>query len=461
MVLRTGTIALDTNILLDLYRIGSDQREQILDLFAREEVRSRIWIPYYVGLEFQRRRLDVARQHKSQYRKVRDDVEALRKSLNASLEGIRDKEVRSALATVVDSRLGAATDSILLELGNLEHLHVIDYEDIRSQDPIRVRLDRILNNPAQIGPRPSDEVIAARKDDALQRYEAQIPPGYLDIKKNDNVEGDALIWFEILDHAASTDRPVIFVTSDVKEDWYRREAGETIGPRPELRVEFASRSIRRYHQVNLGSFLRHANAHLNARVTPTTLDSVDALDDARNRDKAELREKRRLKRFFSSENARAMSRALSFFDPNSSQYRDLIQGLESSHGEGVPDPAVVRRALAAVDHVALELGRKHVEGSSGRGELNDEMRSSWLSRQDATDGESVDAKRLRQFEFARELLGQTVEVVTRSGRVVGEVERISEGGHSGPVKVTLVTKDGSTLSVPLQRLVRLVNDRDE
>jgi hypothetical protein len=50
----------DTNILLHLLRHSAKVRGQLMDVFERKK--EGLWIPYRVGAEFQRRRLDVQQQ---------------------------------------------------------------------------------------------------------------------------------------------------------------------------------------------------------------------------------------------------------------------------------------------------------------------------------------------------------------------------------------------------------------
>lgn len=64
-LLETATIALDANVLLDLYRVSTSQRDQILDLLNQENVQPRVWMPYQAALEYQRSRLKVARNTKA------------------------------------------------------------------------------------------------------------------------------------------------------------------------------------------------------------------------------------------------------------------------------------------------------------------------------------------------------------------------------------------------------------
>ncbi|TQR85962.1 hypothetical protein D8S82_14380 [Mycobacterium hodleri] len=353
-MLRTGTIALDTNVLLDLYRTGSDQRTQILDVFEQSEIRPRVWIPYQVGLEYQRKRLEVAKQHQPQYEKVRSDVAKLASTLEAAISGIRDTEIQKSIKDVITEKLTAPTQEIINHLDILEQQHVIAYEQIRGDDPLRVRIDKILADANQVGPKPDATSLEDRIKLAESRYENKTPPGYLDDGKPDNPKGDALIWFEILDHAASSDRPLIFITSDIKADWYRREGGHTIGPRTELRSEFATRSKHLYHQVRLSTFLHLARTYLNATISGETIDSVVALDEERRIARERERDQMRLKRFRRTTTHRELSLALSLFETGSREYRYLQDGLDIIDGVREYDRLVVNRALMTLDRAAAE-----------------------------------------------------------------------------------------------------------
>jgi hypothetical protein len=52
-----GTIVLDTNVLLNLYRVSQATRDEVFAVLRKLE--GRLWLPYQVGLEFHQRRLTV------------------------------------------------------------------------------------------------------------------------------------------------------------------------------------------------------------------------------------------------------------------------------------------------------------------------------------------------------------------------------------------------------------------
>ena len=55
-----GTIVLDTNVLLGLYRFSTEERKTLFEFLTK--AKDRHWIPYQVALEYQRTRLSVVAQ---------------------------------------------------------------------------------------------------------------------------------------------------------------------------------------------------------------------------------------------------------------------------------------------------------------------------------------------------------------------------------------------------------------
>lgn len=60
------------------------------------------------------------------------------------------------------------------------------------------------------------------------RYKKQIPPGFKDAKNKDGLRkySDLILWKEIIRYATEKKANVIFVTDDVKADWWENSDGE-------------------------------------------------------------------------------------------------------------------------------------------------------------------------------------------------------------------------------------------
>ena len=65
---------------VDLYSFQPESREDFFKVL--DKLKDRIWIPYHVGLEFQRRRLDIIKQRREHFAKIYKDVDDLNNTLS-------------------------------------------------------------------------------------------------------------------------------------------------------------------------------------------------------------------------------------------------------------------------------------------------------------------------------------------------------------------------------------------
>ncbi|MGZ3630591.1 MAG: PIN-like domain-containing protein [Ktedonobacteraceae bacterium] len=110
-----------------------------------------------------------------------------------------------------------------------------------------------------------------------QRFRLQIPPGYRD--KNPKREGlkkygDGVLWFQLIDYAKSHGKPIILMTDDQKDDWWRIDKGKTLGPRPELVEEIRSKASAAFYMYNASQFMIYAKEFLGFQVKQEAIDEV-------------------------------------------------------------------------------------------------------------------------------------------------------------------------------------------
>src|SRR5581483_7197124 len=128
----------------------------------------------------------------------------------------------------------------------------------------------------RVGSPYSREELRTKIDIATERYKNQIPPGYSDTNKGGERQyGDALLWLQLLDYARETQKPVILVTDDRKEDRWRDFNGERVGPRPELIAEIWDVAGVPFYMYSSVEFLRHAESEFSLGA------NADALEETR------------------------------------------------------------------------------------------------------------------------------------------------------------------------------------
>jgi hypothetical protein len=279
---RSAIFIFDTNVLLEAYALPEKAREELLSVL--EGLSDRIWIPYQVALEFHRRRFSKVKDTTKGIAELRDTldndpVRVISKFESIDFEkwntGINDIPLILNQLREVYGKLGMALDAVQKKLPN-----------ITLDDPIAKRISDIFDG--RVGSAPPDQRhLDELFKDGESRYATKIPPGYSDSKKADLYNdrnlcyqakfGDLLVWRQLLDHIKIQGaKRVIFVTADVKDDWwYSEKSGERLGPHPSLTQEFLSQTgAEGFWMYTPDRFLEGARAHLNVVVADQTVAQV-------------------------------------------------------------------------------------------------------------------------------------------------------------------------------------------
>ncbi|MFG7488830.1 PIN-like domain-containing protein [Methylorubrum rhodesianum] len=240
----------DANVLLHCLRHPAGVREELLRLF--DALKGSLWIPYQVGLEFHRNRLDVELGAQDAYEALIKDQEAVIEKARERLRQLR------AHPTISVAKELAALDMFAGDFRGRMIAAQAAHPVEEIADAV-ARLTQLLNG--RIGDKWKPEQLAAVKKEGEDRYSKKIPPGYKDAKKDGgefDKYGDLIIWKDLIAKAKSDKRPIIFISDDAKEDWWWIHKGRKLGPRPELIEEFRAGSDQDFHIYEFGQFLRFA-----------------------------------------------------------------------------------------------------------------------------------------------------------------------------------------------------------
>ena len=281
-----GLIVLDTNVLLSFFRFSADTRDEFFSFLEKEK--DRIWIPNQVGLEFHRRHLGIPNDQEKMLAKVKDAIDRSEEEIRASISDLRRyaKPIADELSTAVAKsmkKLQKKTDRILEA-----HKAAVISEDARQST-----LERITDlYDGRVGEPYLEEKLADIEKSGKNRYAKEIPPGYKDAAKKENQYGDLIVWLQMLDKAETEGLPMIFVTADLKEDWWWQVKGKTVSARPELIKEYYEISGgKRIHFYDPDRFLKFAKEKGEA-ISDATVEEVEgfSLSSERNtvRDRAHV-----------------------------------------------------------------------------------------------------------------------------------------------------------------------------
>lgn len=272
----------DTNILLHILRYGKETRDEVMG--ALRAFKSRLWVPYWVALEFSRKWRTVDEINRKAYEKlksaIRKDGRSLANQFNDfSRHQVIDSKAESAKVVEFIDTLCSSLDEAAARHPSMEEAESVLAEII----------DLIGDS---IGATPTEDELSQWRKVGKERFDQRIPPGYMDArdKEGDERFGDYFIWEQIIDQSKSTGKHVIFVSDDRKEDWIQRVDGKDIGPRPELVQEFKSRVGMRFYCYPFRGFITRASEFTKTQVSPAAIAEIKEKEQQANREEAARRE---------------------------------------------------------------------------------------------------------------------------------------------------------------------------
>lgn len=291
-------IVLDTNVLLSLYEYTSDSREEVLT--ALEQVSGRLWMPYQVGLEFVRGRRsalesrkrvlnDAAKSVNSKLVAARSAILEARDTVRAQLQRYtRVPEDIVALEELVsdeavEEHLARYREAFKVRLDKLRTGHDLAPIHVETADPILPRVAELYGD--RVAPQPDDCVLRRRLDEAASfRFPNKIPPGFKDSGKGTPLmaAGDFLIWEEVIEQAAQLpegSRRILFVSNDVKDDWYDTRNG-TQRPWPALLDEMRRRAGAELRLETPPDFYSGIGEFLHADLGEDTYEEIKRVSEA-------------------------------------------------------------------------------------------------------------------------------------------------------------------------------------
>jgi hypothetical protein len=264
----TGILTVDTNVLLDLYRYHQDTRQALLD--ALEGFSKRTWLPYQVAEEFFRNRRKVILSAQNEFENAEKEISEIEGTISESLKKLKHNRI---IPDKIEKELGKAITSAL-DKTNREIKKTRDnFPDYSKNDPILEKICELFDS--RIGSQFDLEKLPDILKEAKRRKENKIPPGFMDSKKEGNRPyGDFIMWRQILDHIKTAKKPLIFVTSEQKEDWWEKSSGKTIGPLYELLKEFHEETQTRFLLYRTDRFLDFSNKNLGKEANSDAVEEI-------------------------------------------------------------------------------------------------------------------------------------------------------------------------------------------
>lgn len=286
----------DTNILLSIYSYNKQGKDFFFKIL--KSLDGRVWLPFHVGLEYQRNRIRIIKKATSDFENFKVRVNDFQGRLNADKNKIdaidsdyhnlfkQHENLRKAydeFMVYYNEFLNDSKNKLVKKTSELfKKLEEIEMEPILVDgfDGIRDELDKIFTN-SKVGDCLFKDGLEVQKfnEEANIRFENKIPPGFSDEKiKGDSTfffggieyfrkYGDLIIFKELINKAKNDNDKydnLIFITDDSKQDWIEtisiNNEDKKIGVLHSLKEEVLRESkIKDFMIFDQESFIKNTN----------------------------------------------------------------------------------------------------------------------------------------------------------------------------------------------------------
>ncbi|MFI6225027.1 PIN-like domain-containing protein [Nocardia salmonicida] len=274
-------VAVDTNVLLDLYRYNRATAEDLLTVL--EAMRDRIFVPHQVVHEFWRNRQSVIGGLGSATKDARSALATNSRSTRDAIEGwakrtAMDKSALNGLLYETTKFFDDLQEKLAGEPSTANTDPAI------GKDWLLTRLESLL--AGAVGPSLPDAEWQSAVVEGRRRFDNSEPPGYKENEKQksglpEGVSGDYLVWKQLLVEGAAAKKDLVLILADVKEDWWWRDKSLVIGPRRELVAEYLKETGCQLFFFTPSDLLQHS-ATLGVGTSAESVDDIERVqrDDA-------------------------------------------------------------------------------------------------------------------------------------------------------------------------------------
>ena len=264
-------IVLDSSVYLNIYEYSPDIGKVFLDIL--EEIKEDIYIPSTVKRE-------VERNYRGCFSKQKNKFLDIPKNFKITIENA-DREISNKInilekykfpnTEIIKNNIKDKINEITEILKNYVEEHNVFQEtnnSLFSEDKVikffenNCKTDRLLRELS------IDEIYLICQDGA-KRYKENVPPGFEDDKdkKKQGIDkyNDLIIWKELLKFCKENDSNLIFITDDLKKDWWELEESKKVFHR-KLVAEFSKNTGKKIIALNSEEFYLNMSKILNIEI---------------------------------------------------------------------------------------------------------------------------------------------------------------------------------------------------
>lgn len=219
----------DTNVFLNVYCYSPEFSEFALECLRK--VSDAIYLPSTVRLEYEKHYRGEFSNMKKRIATAGQETEkqittAKQKILKTceNLERLQFRDI-DILRSILESKLDEVQKAFDGFFEDRATLYLIQHA-WAGTDYLRMLVESIVSS-GRVMPALTQEEIYRWCEEGEKRYKNEIPPGFKDAKNKDGVRkySDLILWNEILRFAKTNRKNIIFVTNDLKADWWEINEG--------------------------------------------------------------------------------------------------------------------------------------------------------------------------------------------------------------------------------------------
>lgn len=269
---KEANFVFDTNVLLNLYRMSAEtskEMRQTLDL-----IKTRLFLPHQVGVEFFRHaekeiaiQVNAFESVKSRLKRIPNDFgKDLIRHPCIPVNGIKEA----------------------LEKCVAEQIAIVEKSQSENQINFLVHDDPILSELTSLFEKSSAGASSAEEDKEINdkidgRINENLAPCCSSVPAKNSLStnphrGDGRVWFQILKYAEEKKSPIIFVTGDLQENWWRMvklgNNEKPIGPHFALIRDVTSITQKGFWMYTQEQFLAMASEYLGAPIQTKGIEEV-------------------------------------------------------------------------------------------------------------------------------------------------------------------------------------------
>jgi len=262
----------DTSVLLELFSYSNNALDDFEKLF--EKLGGKLFIPHHAYYEFNNKKNTKINDPIKTYEVLEKAFEAIVNKFTDIKSKAKSENIHPVIDNIIFKDFNTAIDKFQTDFKNEISK---TKEDLKSNNSLN-KIDKLLIDFFGIGPKMSyinkKEIVIEGKI----RYEHEIPPGYADNKHKVGFAkyGDLFIWKELINFHKTENKKCVFVTNDLKEDWWNQSSIKK--PRMELVEEFEELTLCSFGMLTFKDFIDYIKKEVKINLNENTYKEVNKLN---------------------------------------------------------------------------------------------------------------------------------------------------------------------------------------